>query len=80
MPILAARGLWPAAGHSQLLACKRADGEDAASWQVFLEVLYEADLTPENGLALLVSDGGIVFRATYENVYWQVPLAPLCVS
>lgn len=74
VPILAAQGVWPTTGRTQLLAWMRADGEDAASWQTFLERLYEAGLTPENGLALLVSDGGTGFRAAYENVYWQVPL------
>jgi transposase-like protein len=74
VPILAAQGVWPTTGHTQMLAWMLADGEDAASWQVFLERLYEAGLTPENGLRLLVSDGGTGFRAAYENVYWQVPL------
>jgi putative transposase len=74
VPILAAQGVWPETGRTQLLAWRRADGEDAASWQTFLEELYEAGLTPENGLALLVSDGATGFRAAYENVYWQVPL------
>jgi transposase-like protein len=74
VPILAAQGVWPDTGRTQLIAWMRADGEDSASWQKFLEGLYEAGLTPENGLALLVSDGGIGFRAAYENMYWQVPL------
>jgi transposase-like protein len=74
VPILAAQGVWPTTGRTQMLAWMLADGEDAASWQVFLERLYEAGLTPENGLSLLVSDGGTGFRAAYENVYWQVPL------
>lgn len=74
VPILAAQGVWPTTGRTQLLAWMRADSEDAASWQKFLEALYEAGLTPENGLALLVSDGSAGFRNAYENVYWQVPL------
>jgi transposase-like protein len=74
VPILAAQGVWPEQRSTQLLAWMRADGEDAASWQTFLEGLWEAGLTPENGLALLVSDGGTGLRAAYENVYWQVPL------
>lgn len=74
VPILAAQGVWPTTGRTQLLAWRRAEGEDAASWQTFLEGLYEAGLTPANGLTLLVSDGGTGFRAAYENVYWQVPL------
>jgi len=74
VPVLAAQGVWPTTGRTQLLAWMRAEGEDAASWQTFLEGLDEAGLTPENGLTLLVSDGGTGFRAAYENVYWQVPL------
>ena len=74
VPILAAQGVWPTTGRTQLLAWMRSEGEDAASWQKFLEALYEAGLTAANGLALLVSDGSTGFRAAYENVYWQVPL------
>jgi transposase-like protein len=74
VPILAAQGVWPNTGETRLLAWMRADGEDAASWQTFLEGLWEAGLTPENGLAVLVADGGTGFRAAYQNVYWQVPL------
>ncbi len=74
VPILAAQGVWPSTGRTCLLAWMRAEGEDAASWQTFLERLYEAGLSPENGLRLLAADGALGFRAAYENVYWQVPL------
>ena len=74
VPILAAQGVWPTTGRTQLIAWMRAEAEDAASWQKFLETLYETGLIPENGLAMLASDGGAGFRAAYENVYWQVPL------
>lgn len=74
IPILAAQGVWPTTGRTQLIAWMRADGEDMNSWQQFLETLYEAGLTSENGLAMLASDGGTGFRAAYENVYWQTPL------
>lgn len=74
IPILAAQGVWPTTGKTKLIAWMRADGEDTDSWQKFLETLYEAGLTPENGLAMLASDGATGFRAAYENVYWQTPL------
>jgi hypothetical protein len=74
VPILAAQGVWPASGRTQLIAWMRAEGEDTVSWQKFLELLYENGLTAENGLAMLTSDGGTGFRAAYENIYWQVPL------
>jgi putative transposase len=74
VPILAAQGVWPLTGKTTLLAWTRAEGEDEASWQKFLEQLYDAGLTPENGLVLLVADGGKGLRAAYENVYWTIPL------
>jgi transposase-like protein len=72
IPILAAQGVWPATGETRLIAWMRADGEDEKSWQIFLEMLWEAGLTPENGLKMLVSDGGLGFEAAYQNVYWSV--------
>jgi transposase-like protein len=74
VPILAAQGIWPETGRTQLLAWMLAESEDTASWQTFLERLYEGGLTSENGLKLLVADGSTGFRAAYENVYWQTPL------
>jgi transposase-like protein len=74
VPILAAQGVWPSTGRTCLLAWMQAEGEDATSWQTFLERLSEAGLTPQNGLKLLAADGSAGFRAAYENVYWQVPL------
>lgn len=74
VPILAAQGVWPLSEKTSLLAWVRADGEDTASWQQFLEQLYAAGLTPENGLALLVADGSPGLLAARENVYWTTPL------
>jgi Transposase, Mutator family len=68
VPILAAQGVWPTTGRTQLLAWMRTDSEDAANWQKFLEALYEASLAPENGLALLVSDGSTGFRNAYAKI------------
>ena len=78
IPILAAQGVWPASGQTQLIAWMRADGEDEKSWRTFLEMLWEAGLTPENGLKMLVSDGGLGFEAAYQSIYWSV-LRQRCV-
>jgi transposase-like protein len=74
IPILAAQGVWPHSGRTQLLGWMPADGEDTLSWQKFLENMNEAGIIPEHGLRLLVADGGSGFRAAYENVYWTTPL------
>ena len=78
IPILAAQGVWPMTGQTRLIAWMRADAEDEKSWQTFLEMLWLAGLTPENGLKMLVSDGGLGFEAAYQNVYWSV-LRQRCV-
>ncbi len=78
IPILAAQGVWPASGRTELIAWMQAEGEDEKSWQTFMEKLWEAGLTPENGLKLVVSDGGTGFEAAYQNMYWFV-LRQRCV-
>jgi transposase-like protein len=78
IPILAAQGVWPATGQTQLIGWMRVDGEDEKSWQTFLEMLWESGLTPEKGLKMLVSDGGLGFEAAYQNIYWSV-LRQRCV-
>jgi hypothetical protein len=73
IPILVAQGVWPESGKTEIIAWMLAKGEDEMSWQTFLETLYDNGLTPENGLKLLVSDGGTGFLAAYQRVYWMVP-------
>lgn len=73
VPILAAQAVWPHTGHTRLVAWSLAEGEDHLSWQKFLERLWEAGLTPENGLKLLVTDGGTGFESAYQSRYWSVP-------
>lgn len=72
IPILVAQGVWPATGQTRLIAWMCAEAEMKKNRQTFLEMLWEAGLTPENGLKMLVSDGGLGFEATYQNVYWSV--------
>jgi len=71
--ILAAQGVWPQSGQTKLIGWMRAEGEDEASWRTFLEQLWDSGLTPENGLKLLISDGGSGFHAAYQKVYWMIP-------
>ena len=73
VPVLAAQAVWPHTGHTRLIAWALADGEDQKSWQKFLEMLWEAGLTPENGVKLLVTDGSSGFEAAYQSCYWTVP-------
>ena len=72
IPILAAQGVWPNTGRTELIAWMRANGEDEESWSKFLEMLWSAGLTPANGLVMLASDGSKGFEAAYQKLYWMV--------
>jgi len=64
LAILAAQGVCPHTGKTKLIACMRAE---KAIWRTFLEKVWESGLTPENGLKLLISDGGSGFQAAYQR-------------
>ena len=72
IPILAAQGVWPHTGRTELIAWMRANGEDEDSWRKFLEMLWDSGLTPTNGLVMLASDGSKGFEAAYQKLYWMV--------
>jgi transposase-like protein len=72
IPILAAQGVWPSTGRTELIAWMRADGEDEGSWCKLLEMLWNSGLTPANGLVMLASDGSKGFEAAYQKLYWMV--------
>lgn len=73
VPILAAQAVCPLTGQTRLIAWALAEGEGHKSWQKFLEMLWEAGLTPENGVKLLVTDGSAGFETAYQSRYWAVP-------
>lgn len=56
--LLIALGVWPDTGRQEVLAWHLADREDAASWLTFLSQLEEQGLRGENGLELIIHDGG----------------------
>lgn len=56
--LLIALGVWPDSGRQEVLAWHLADSEDTESWLNFLSQLEEQGLRGENGLALIIHDGG----------------------
>jgi transposase-like protein len=56
--LLIALGVWPDTGRQEVLAWHLADREDAESWLTFLSQLEEQGLRGENGLELIIHDGG----------------------
>jgi hypothetical protein len=57
-PLLMALGLWPETGQSELLAWYLGESEDATDWEAFLTLLEEHGVRGQNGLELIIHDGG----------------------
>lgn len=56
--LLIALGVWPDSDRQEVVAWYLADSEDAASWLTFLSQLEEQGIRGENGLELIIHDGG----------------------
>jgi putative transposase len=69
-PVLIALGLWPETGQSQILAWQLADSEGEAAWEAFLTILEEHGLRGQNGLELIIHDGGTGLCAALEMVHF----------
>jgi hypothetical protein len=56
--VLIALGVWPETGRQEVLAWALTEGEDLMAWLTFLSRLEEQGLAPEQGLRLIIHDGG----------------------
>jgi transposase-like protein len=68
--LLIALGVWPDADRSVILAWQLADGEDREAWLTFLTQLEEQGIRGENGLQLIIHDGGDGLCAALQTVYF----------
>ena len=69
-PLFIAFGVWAETGAAQVLAWRLAESESAAEWLVFLSALEEAGLRAENGLELIIHDGGSGLCAALDIVHF----------
>jgi transposase-like protein len=69
--LLIALGVWPESGRQEVLAWHLADTEDAASWLTFLSQLEEQGLRGENGLELIIHDGGSGLCAALDTIHFD---------
>jgi transposase-like protein len=68
--LLIALGVWPDSGQQAVLAWHLADSEDDASWLTFLSQLEAQGLRGDNGLELLIHDGGSGLCAALETIHF----------
>ncbi len=70
-PVLLALGVWPAEDRAELLACQLADSEDEAAWLAFLSELEARGMRGEQGLELIIHDGGRGLCAALAVVHFD---------
>lgn len=70
-PLFIALGLWPTTGHVEILAWQLGLSEDAKTWLAFLTSLEEQGIRSENGLELIIHDGGSGLCSALPTVYYD---------
>ena len=65
-PIFIALGVWPETGQAEVLA----PAEDTAAWLAFLSELEAMGVRGENGLELIIHDGGVGLCAALNIVHF----------
>jgi hypothetical protein len=56
--VLIALGIWPDSGRQEVIAWELSDGEGFTAWLTFLSRLEEQGISAEQGLRLIIHDGG----------------------
>jgi hypothetical protein len=69
--LLIALGVWPASGRCVILAWQLADSEDTQAWLAFLTRLEEQGVRGEQGLQLIIHDGGDGLCAALQIVHFD---------
>jgi transposase-like protein len=76
--LLIALGTWPDSDDQQVLAWQLADSEDAPAWLTFLSLLEEQGVRGENGLELIIHDGGSGLCAALKTIHFDA-IAQRCL-
>lgn len=71
VPILIAMGVWPDSGRREILLWRIGADEGAEEWVKFLEILEEQGIRGENGLKLIIHDGGKGLCSALETVWFD---------
>jgi transposase-like protein len=69
-PVFIAMGVWPDTDRCEILLWQLGKTEDTDEWVDFLSVLEEQGVRGENGLKLIIHDGGSGLRSALRTVYF----------
>ena len=73
-PIFVAMGVWPEEDHSEILLWQMGTGENAEDWVRFLSRLEALGIRGENGLRLIIHDGGAGLCSALQTVWFDAHL------
>ncbi len=71
VPVMIAMGVWPDSGRSEILSWRVGESESAEEWVKFLELLEAQGIRGENGLKLIIHDGGSGLCAALQEVWFD---------
>lgn len=69
-PIFIALGVWPDEDRAEVVAWRLADSESESAWLAFLSELEALGIRGDNGLQLMIHDGGSGLCAALKTVYF----------
>lgn len=73
-PIFIAMGVWPDTDRSEILHWQLGNSEDDKEWTAFLTILETQGIRGENGLKLVIHDGGSGLCSALRTVYFGAGL------
>ena len=71
VPIMIAMGLWPDSERREILLWRMGENEGAEEWVKFLEILEDQGIRGENGLTLIIHDGGKGLCSALQTVWFD---------
>ncbi|MCL7454905.1 MAG: transposase [Anaerolineae bacterium] len=71
VPIMIAMGVWPDSERREILLWRIGVDEGAEEWVKFLEILEEQGIRGENGLKLIIHDGGKGLCSALQTVWFN---------
>jgi putative transposase len=71
VPVMIAMGVWPDSGRCEILLWWLGEGESAEEWVKFLEILEAQGIRGENGLQLIIHDGGKGLCSALQTVWFD---------
>jgi hypothetical protein len=71
VPVLIAMGVWPDSDRCEILLWGLGESESAEEWVKFLEILEAQGIRGENGLQLIIHDGGKGLCSALQTVWFD---------